>query len=280
MAVDTSGPVGRPQELADTAGTTPLPRTTEGFSPLRRAFRYAAMPLFLTLLLLGLYLWVTGQQLGQVEQRQLNAPFITAKLVQHVRASTLSTILVILIAVPMGILATRPSLRRFAPLIIGLGNFGQAIPSLGLLTLIFLFARTVEWLPSTGIVPVVLALTAYSALPILRNTMVGLQQVDPSLLLAGRGMGLSNTGVLTRIEMPLAVPVILAGVRTALIINIGTAALVFLYGGGGLGELIFQGFQLRRTTILMTGAVLTAALALLVDYLAGLAEEFLTPKGL
>jgi len=279
VAVDTTGTVDQ-GGLADTSAVTPPRRTTEGFGPLRRALRYIAMPLFLLVVVVGLYLWVTGQELGQVEQRQLNAPFITSKVVEHIRASTLSTILVILVAVPLGILATRPSLRRLAPLIIGFGNFGQAIPSLGLLTLIFLFARTVDWLPTTGIVPVVLALTAYSALPILRNTMVGLQQVDPSLLLAGRGMGLSNTDVLRKIEMPLAVPVILAGVRTALIINVGTATLVFLYGGGGLGELIFQGFQLRRTTILMTGAVLTAALALLVDYLAGLVEELLTPKGL
>ncbi|MDQ3451643.1 MAG: ABC transporter permease subunit [Actinomycetota bacterium] len=93
-------------------------------------------------------------------------------------------------------------------------------------------------------------------------------------------MGLSNFQVLRKIEMPLAVPVVLAGVRTALVINIGTAALVFLYGAGGLGTLIFQGFQLRREPILLTGAVLTATLALLVDYLAGLVEEWLTPRGI
>lgn len=246
----------------------------------KSVWRYMAMPLLLLVVLAGLYVWVQGQVLDSIEQRQLTTAFITQKLVEHVRVSLLSTVLVILIAVPMGILATRPHLRRYAPGIIAFGNFGQAIPSLGLLTIIFLGARTLPWLPSTGLVPVVMALTAYSALPILRNTMVGLQQVDTNLLEAGRGMGLSNLDVLRTIEMPLAVPVILAGVRTALIINVGTGALVFLYGGGGLGELIFQGFQLRRTSILMTGAVLTAALALLIDYLAGVAEATMKPKGL
>ncbi|MGH3666376.1 MAG: ABC transporter permease [Egibacteraceae bacterium] len=284
MAVDTTDTQGVPDqgETDTTAATVHLRHTTEGLSIARKVLRYGAMPLFLLVVLTGLYLWVQSLQLDSIEQRQLNASFIIGKLREHVRASTLSTALVILLAVPMGILATRPTLKRFAPALIGFGNFGQAIPSLGLLTLIFLLARAgiVPGLPSTGLIPVVVALTAYSILPILRNTMVGLQQVDDSLLEAGRGMGLSNTGVLRRIEMPLAVPVILAGVRTALIINVGTAALVFLYGGGGLGELIFQGFQLRRLPILMTGAVLTAALALLVDYLAGLVEEFLTPRGL
>lgn len=126
----------------------------------------------------------------------------------------------------------------------------------------------------------VVSLVGYSFLPILRNTMVGLQQVDGSVLEAGAGMGMSNARVLRRIELPLAVPVILAGVRTALVLNVGTATLAFLFGGGGLGQTIFQGFQLRRTPILITGAVLVAVLALLVDYVAGLVEEKLTPRGL
>ena len=274
MSVDTAPPT------APEATAAPEARRQTGVSTARRVWRFAAMPLLLTAILISLRLYVGGQELDSIEARQLNAAFITEKLVEHIRASGWSTLFVILIAVPMGILATRPSLRRWSPVIVGFGNFGQAIPSLGLLTIIFLAARELPFLPSTGIVPVVAALVAYSALPILRNTMVGLQQVDPNLLEAARGMGLSNIQVLRKIEMPLAVPVILAGVRTALIINVGTATLVFLFGGGGLGELIFQGFQLRRTPILMTGAVLTAVLALFVDFLGGLVEELLAPKGL
>lgn len=280
MAVDVSSPSTDP-EVAAALAAAPQPRQRQtGVSTARRVWRFAAMPLLLIVVLVGLRLYVAGQELDSIEARQLNAPFITAKLFEHITASAWSTFFVILIAVPMGILATRPSLKRYAPVIVGFGNFGQAIPSLGLLTIIFLLAREIGVIPTTGLVPVVLALTAYSALPILRNTMVGLHQVDANLLEAARGMGLSNLQVLRKVEMPLAVPVILAGVRTALIINVGTASLVFLFGGGGLGELIFQGFQLRRDPILITGAVLTAVLALFVDYLGGLIEEYLTPRGL
>ena len=249
-------------------------------SPLRTFLRYAGMPVALGLILLTLYLWVQSQELGSVEARRLTADVIRTQTLRHIELTALSTFFVLILAVPLGIIATRRATQRFAPTIIGLGNAGQAIPSLGLLALLYYLFREVDALPSTGIVPVVVALTAYSFLPILRNTMVGLQQVDESILEAGRGMGMSEWLVLRRIEMPLAIPVILAGVRTALVLNVGTAALAFLFGAGGLGGIIFQGFQLRRTPVLMTGAILVAVLALLIDYLAGLVEEKLTPRGL
>jgi osmoprotectant transport system permease protein len=263
-----------------TVPPTEAESTADGRSRARRVLRYTAMPLFLAAVLLLLYLWVQGQELDSIAQRRLTQDILVAQTWQHVRLTFLSTFFVLLLAVPLGIVATRPSTRRFAPAIIGLGNAGQAIPSLGLLAILFALFRTLDALPSTGTVPVVVALVGYSFLPILRNTMVGLDQVDRSVLEAGRGMGMSNLRILGRIELPLAVPVILAGVRTALTLNVGTATLAFLFGGGGLGETIFQGFQLRRTAILVTGAVLVAVLALLVDYLAGLVEERLSPKGL
>ncbi len=242
--------------------------------------RYLGMPLFLSVVLLGLYLWVGAQELDSIEARTLTAENLLGQTRQHITLTLYSTFFVLLLAVPLGILATRPRLRRYAPVVIGLGNAGQAIPSLGLLALLFYLFRTQPALPSTGTFPVVVSLVGYSFLPILRNTMVGLDQVDRFVLEAGKGMGMSNRKVLRSIELPLAVPVVLAGVRTALVLNVGTAALAFLFGGGGLGETIFAGFQLRRTPVLLTGAILVAVLALLVDYLAGLVEEKLTPKGL
>lgn len=265
----------------DLQGSTPVRSSRrEGRTPLQNALRYGAMPVFLLVILLGLYIWVTGQELDSVETRVLQGPFIWDRTVEHVWLAALSTAFVLLLAVPLGIVATRPGRERVAVGIIGLGNAGQAIPSLGLLALLFFLFSEISWLPSTGTVPVVVALTAYSFLPILRNTMVGLTQVDESVLEAGKGMGMSNRQVLRRVEIPLAVPVVLAGVRTALVLNVGTAALAFLFGGGGLGIIIFRGYQLNRTTILLTGAILTAALALLIDYLAGIVEERLTPAGL
>jgi osmoprotectant transport system permease protein len=262
---------------APSGGVEPDPDVSSGR---RRVLRYVGMPLFLTLVLVGLYLWVQGQDLDSIEQRRLTQDILLGQTWQHIRLTLLSTFFVLLLAIPLGILATRPATRRFAPAVIGLGNAGQAIPSLGLLAILFAIFRTTPALPSTGTVPVVVALVGYSFLPILRNTMVGLDQVDASVLEAGRGMGMSNLLVLRRIELPLAVPVILAGIRTALTLNIGTATLAFLFGGGGLGQTIFQGFNLRRTPILVTGAVLVAVLALLVDYLAGIVEERMTPRGL
>lgn len=242
--------------------------------------RYLAMPVFLMLVLAALYFWVTGQTFDSVEERVLTFPFVYENTLQHIKLALLSTVAVLLLAVPLGIVATRPGRERVSAAIIGLGNAGQAIPSLGLLALLFFLFGEVSFLPSTGTLPVVVALTAYSFLPILRNTMVGLDGVDPSVLESGRGMGMSDSQVLRKLELPLAVPVILAGVRTALVINIGTAALAFLFGGGGLGIIIFRGYQLNRSSILVVGAVLTAVLALLVDWLAGIVEERLTPAGI
>ena len=243
-------------------------------------FHYAGMPVFLVAVLIALFVWVQSQELDSIESRQLTADLLLSRTWQHIVLSGLSTFFVLILAIPMGIFATRPGRRQYAPIIIGLGNAGQAIPSLGMLALLFYLFRTIDGLPSTGIFPVVVALVGYSFLPILRNTMVGLDQVDRSVLEAGKGMGMPNNMVLRKLELPLAIPVILAGVRTALVLNVGTATLAFLFGGGGLGTSIQAGFQLNRNTILITAATLVAVLALLVDYLAGLVEEKLTPKGL
>jgi osmoprotectant transport system permease protein len=159
------------------------------------------------------------------------------------------------------------------PVIIGLANIGQAVPSIGLLVL---FAITWDF----GFWPAIVALVAYSFLSILRNTMVGLQQVDRSTIEAARGMGMTKMAVLFRIELPLAVPIILAGIRTALIINVGTATLATFVDAGGLGTVIDRGIRLGRDLVLVVGSVLTGVLALSIDWLAGVAEDILRPKGL
>ncbi len=203
----------------------------------------------------------------------MGAGFIREKLVEHLQLTFVSTVLVIVIAVPLGVMLTRPTLRRFSPAFLGVANIGQAVPSIGVLVLL---AITV----GIGFDKAIYALVIYATLPVLRNTMVGLDQVDPSLIEAGRGMGLSSGGVLRRIELPLAVPVMLAGIRTALIINVGTATLATFIGAGGLGFIIDQGTRFNRTPVLIVGSVLTAVLALLLDWVAGIVEDVLRPKGL
>lgn len=239
----------------------------------RSVASYLFMPALLVAVLVGLYLYVSGHQLDSIEQRRVNLPFITSSVQQHLKLTAASTLLVLVIAIPLGILLTRPFARRVTPPAIAVFNIGQGLPSIGLVAL---FA--VVW--NIGFWPAVVSLVAYSALPVLRNTMVGLQQVDPFVIESARGMGMTRRGVLTRIELPLAVPVILAGVRTALVINVGTAALATFIGAGGLGEIINTGLVQGRTLVTLVGSVLTAVLALAIDYLAGIVDDVLRPRGL
>ena len=170
---------------------------------LKQVLRYAGRPVFLALVLLVLYLWVGSQQLDSIEERNLNADAITTQTIQHIQLAAVSTVIVVVLAVSAGILLTRPFARGFAPFIVGAANIGQATPSIGLL---ILFA--IIW--STGFWPAIVALVSYSFLVILRNTMVGLQQVDRSTIESARGMGMTKTATLFRIELPLSVPIILA----------------------------------------------------------------------
>src|SRR5215203_6122322 len=238
-----------------------------------RLLRYLAMPIFLGLVCLALYLYVSSQQLDSIEKRVLNADFLFARVIEHIELAVVSTVIVVVLAVSTGILLTRPGTRRVTPVIIGLANIGQAVPSIGLLVL---FAITWDF----GFWPTIVALVAYSFLSILRNTMVGLQQVDRSTIEAARGMGMTKTAVIFRIELPLAVPIILAGIRTALIINVGTATLATFVDAGGLGTVIDRGISLGRDPVLIVGSVLTGVLALSIDWLASVAEDILRPKGL
>ena len=191
---------------------------------------------------------------------------------EHIILTFWSTLIVLLIAIPLGILLTRPRFRGYSGPVLGIANGGQAIPAYGLLVL---FAA---WL-GTDVSTAVVALTVFSILPVLRNTMVGLDQVDTAVIEAGRGMGLSKLQALRQIELPLAVPVILAGIRIALVINVGTAALAFLIGAGGLGETINSGLKLCRDAAVFIGGALVAMLALVIDFVAALAERYMRPKG-
>ncbi len=230
-------------------------------------------PALLILACGALLLYLSRQHLDDIEVRSINREVISQRLFEHIELVAVSTVAVIVFAVPLGVLLTRPRLRRLSGPILALANIGQAIPSIGVLVLL---AVTV----GIGFQKALIALLLYSLLPVLRNTMVGLDRVDRSLIDAGRGMGLTKTVVLFRVELPLAVPVMLAGIRLALILNVGTATLATFTNAGGLGTLIDTGVTLNRIPILLTGSVLTAVLALTVDWLAGLAERILRPRGL
>ncbi|GAA2821427.1 ABC transporter permease [Saccharopolyspora taberi] len=237
--------------------------------------RLAVQPVVVVLLVAAVLGWAFGQDLSEVTARSINATTIVSLTWQHFLLSLAVAAIVVLVAVPLGVLLSRRWARRIAPLVIGIANVGQAAPSVGLLVLFFIVTGG-----TAGFWIAVLPIAVYALLPVLRNTMVGLQQVDPALVDAGRGIGMSATKVLVRIELPLSVPYILAGLRTALVLAVGTATLALFVGAGGLGELIDTGYKLNNWTVMCVGSVLAMALALLVDWLAALAEEYLSPRGL
>lgn len=231
------------------------------------------LPAVLALVLLGMWLWFRGAELDEVARNSLADGNVWVRTRQHVEMTLISTFFVLIIAIPLGVALTRKRLRKATPPVVALANLGQAIPALGLLMLL------VIWL-GIGQRSAIIGMVIYAVLPVLANTITGLRGIDPNLTEAARGVGMSPAGVLRKIELPLAVPLILAGVRTALVLNVGTATLATFGGGGGLGDLIADGITNQRMPILVLGSVLTVALALLIDWLASLAELLLRPRGL
>jgi osmoprotectant transport system permease protein len=231
------------------------------------------LPALAAAMVLGCLLYIHTAELDSIEDRSLTNETLLTSLREHVWLVFVSTVIVIAIGVPLGILLSRPGARFIQTPVLAFANAGQAIPSIGVLVLLALIY-------STGFAMAVVSLVLYALLPILRNTMVGLRQVDPFVIDAARGMGMGKLRILSTVELPLAVPVMLAGIRVALILNVGVATLATYTNAGGLGDLIERGIVNDRMPILVTGCLLTIALALVVDWLAGLAETRLRPKGL
>ncbi|WP_405614476.1 ABC transporter permease [Streptomyces sp. NBC_00076] len=231
------------------------------------------LPTLLVAVLLATWLWFEQADLDPLSENALSNGQVSKALWQQIELTAISTFFVLIIAIPLGILLTRQAFRKATPVAMAFANMGQATPAIGLLALL------VIWL-GIGMKAALIGIIAYAVLPVLSNTIAGLRANDPTLLEAARGIGMSPWGVLGRVELPLAVPLILAGVRTALVLNVGTATLATFGGGGGLGVLITTGITSQRMPVLVLGSVLTISLALLVDWLASLAELLLRPRGL
>lgn len=230
------------------------------------------LPLLCAVVLGGWALWRQNADLDGIEERQLAWSSILSLTREHVVLTLITTAVVIITAIPIGILLTRGRFRRYSGLVTGFANAGQAAPVIGVIVLLAM------WL-GYGTRTAVISLAIYGFLPVLRNTIVGLQQVDPTLVEAARGMGMSGAGVLRRVELPLAMPVIMAGARTALVLVVGAASFAVFIDAGGLGELIVTGIKLFRYPVLVSGALIIAVLALLIDWAGRVLELVLTPKG-
>lgn len=202
--------------------------------------------------------------------QEYGGELITTTL-QHIYISFISLALGAIVAVPLGILLTRTP--KIANTVLGITSALQTIPSLALLTLMIPFL-------GVGRLPAIVALFIYSLLPILRNTYIGLKNVDKDYLDAAKGMGMTAFQSVTQVEIPLALPTIMAGLRLAAVYVIAWASLASYIGAGGLGVLIFSGLDNYQPSLIFAGTIPVTALALLADYLLGKAETRLTPAGL
>ena len=245
-------------------------------TPVRVRFwslRRMLTPIVIVAVLLALYLWIAYIPLDSIMQRTLNWDYILLRTREHLVLTFAASFLVAILAIPTGIIASRTTSRLLRGTILTVANIGQATPAIG-----FIILLAIIW--QIGFQTALIALVAYSFLPVLRNTMVGLAQIDPNVTESARGMGMTPGQVLTRIELPLAVPVILAGLRTSLVFAVGVATVATFINAGGLGDMIVNGLKLQRFPVLIAGAVIVSCIALLIDWIASIAEDLLRPRGI
>jgi osmoprotectant transport system permease protein len=201
-----------------------------------------------------------------------NREQIVELTIEHLWLVGISTLCAVLIGIPLGILsAHRPVWNK--P-VLGTANIIQTIPSLAL----FGFLLPVPWLGDRADRLAILALTLYALLPVIRNTYTGIRGVDPAVLEAGRGMGLTGRQLLLQVELPLALSVILSGVRVAVVVSVGLATIAAAIGAGGLGEFIFRGLAMVNNQLILAGAIPAAILALSADFGLGWLEKRLRPR--
>lgn len=198
---------------------------------------------------------------------------------EHLWIIFVSNGIAVTIAVILGIYITGKGREQIADTVLYIASIIMTIPSLALFGLLMPLLAAMGF-RSIGFLPAVIALILYGQLPILRNTYTAIREVDPAMVEAGRGMGMTPSQILLKVKLPLAVPVIMAGLRNAIVINIGIAAIAALIGAGGLGRPIFRGIRNARMDLIIVGAVSVSILALAADGLLALVEKWITPKGL
>jgi osmoprotectant transport system permease protein len=191
---------------------------------------------------------------------------------EHLWLVGISTVLAIVIGIPLGIVSARWPVWNKP--VLGTANVVQTIPSLAL----FGFLLPAPWIGERADRLAILALTLYALLPVIRNTYTGIRGVDPAVLEAGRGMGLTGRQLLFQVELPLASSVILSGVRVAVVVSVGLATIAAAIGAGGLGEFIFRGLAMVNNQLILAGAIPAAILALTADFGLGWVEKRLRPR--
>ncbi len=228
-----------------------------------------AVPIWVAIaivLSIGVYQTLLGKPF---DSEVINGPSLESETIQHILLSGVSFAIVTAVGVPLGVLIAQAGPIVRVPVFL-IANLGQAVPGIGLLVLLFAFF-------GLGATPTVIALVLYGLLPVLRNTVAGIQGVDPAAVDAARGMGMTRWQALVRVQFPLASHLIFAGLRTALVLIIGTATLGNFIGGGGLGDVIAAGIN-NSDRVVFVGAVMVASLALLADWALSMVERVAVPR--
>lgn len=213
----------------------------------------------IAIILLAFVLGVEVQRRGYLNFARENPQDIYRLLLQHLQLVFISATIAVALGLSIGIVLTRGFMRRYRETILNLLGICQTVPSLAVIAIAMTYL-------GIGRNTAIFALVVYSLLPIIRSTVAGIFQVDPALVDAGHGMGMTPRQVLFKVEIPNAMYIILTGIRTAVVINVGTAAMSFLVGGGGLGDLIFSGLAMVDAGIMLAGAVPTACLAIILNW--------------
>ena len=198
---------------------------------------------------------------------------------EHVWLVFVAGSIALVLGVSIGLFISGRGRERVAETVLYLAEIMMTVPSLALFGLLMLILVAMT-LKSIGFVPAVVALVVYGQLPIIRNTYTAIRQVDPALIEVGRGMGMTETQILVKVKFPIALPVIMAGVRNALVLLIGIGAIAVFVGAGGLGSPIFRGLRNNRMDLIIIGGVTVSVLALVVDGLMTLVQRMATPRGL
>ena len=235
--------------------------------------RYVVL-ISLLALLLGLTVWITNLEWVR---EGVYKPFtwgdILSCTMSHLEMVLIAEAIAIAIGVPLGILVTRPGFKRLATPVIGGANIGQSVPSLAVIAIM-------APLLGFGLRSAIVALVIYGLLPVLRNSYAGINNIDPAIVEAARGMGMTRGQIARKIELPLALPVIMTGIRISTVITVGTAELAVLVGGAGLGRITLTGVLTLQPLTILQGAAPTAALAITLGFILERIEKWMTSRGL
>ena len=204
---------------------------------------------------------------------------LTGWTLDHIWIVFVAIVIAVILGVAIGVYITGKGKEHIADTVLYLAEIMMTVPSLALFGLLMLLLGSMGF-KTFGFLPAVIALIVYGQLPILRNTYTAIRGVDPAMIEAGKGMGMTERQLLFKVKLPLAVPVIMAGLRNAIVLIIGIAAIAALIGAGGLGVPIFRGLRNARMDLIILGGVSVSILALLVDALMSRVERWITPKGL